>query len=295
MHSNIAKRGSSMGKGTSWADEEVKMLINVWAEANIQQQLDEAVRNKAIFERITSCLRDAGFDKDWVQCRAKLKNLKATYKKVKDNNDRSGRARRACKYFDDIDAILGCRPATQPPGVIESATKSRATTNSPDGSSDSERSDVESYSGDVEQQLEVGRNSEIEQTENGEKEQVENEGQSQSNPGHSDEENERIVKSPPAKKQKTKGKKKMTTAEKITAGMMKAFVEYQERSEEKFLRFEKMRAKEERDYEERMLRLILASQQGSTTPQYPPPPPHAYYGGPSYSHDMQGDSFSSDY
>ena len=42
----------------------------------------------------------------------------------------------------------------------------------------------------------------------------------------------------------------MTTAEKITAGMMKAFVEYQERSEEKCLRFEKMRAKEERDHEE---------------------------------------------
>ena len=75
----------------------------------------------------------------------------------------------------------------------------------------------------MEQQLEGGRNTEIEQAENGEKDQVENEGQSQSNQGHSDEENERIVKSSPAKKQKTKGEKKMTTAEKITAGMMKAF------------------------------------------------------------------------
>ena len=46
---------------------------------------------------------------------------------------------------------------------------------------------------------------------------------------------------------------------------------------------------------ERMLRLILASQQVSAAPQYPPPPPHAYYEGPSYSHDIQGDSFSSDY
>ena len=58
----------------------------------------------------------------------------------------------------------------------------------------------------------------------------------------------------------------MTTPEKISAGMMKAFVDYQERSEEKFLRFEKMRAKEERDHEERMLWVILASQQGSTAP-----------------------------
>ena len=118
MRSDIAKRGSRMAKGTCWVHEEVEMLINILAEANIQQQLDGAVRNKAFFERIASRLHYAGFDKDWVQCRAKLKNLKATYKKVKDNNDKSGRARRAGKYFDDIDAILGCQPATQPPGVI---------------------------------------------------------------------------------------------------------------------------------------------------------------------------------
>ena len=114
--------------------------------------------------------------------------------------------------------------------------------NSPDGSSDGEWLGGESSCGDVEQQLEWVRNGE-------KSKQRLNERQSESNPGYSEKENERILKSTPAKKQKTEGRK-MTTAEKITAGMTKAFVDYRERSEEKLLRFEKMRAQEERDYEE---------------------------------------------
>ena len=54
-----------------------------------------------------------------------------------------------------------------------------------------------------------------------------------------------MQKPPLAKKQKTNGKNKMTIAGKVTAGMMKAFLEYQEKSEAKFLRFEQIRTKEE--------------------------------------------------
>ena len=66
----------------------------------------------------------------------------------------------------------------------------------------------------------------------------------------------------------------MTTAEKVTAAMMKAFVEYQEKSEDKFMKFEP-RAKEDRAHEECMLRRLLVSQQVSHVSQYPP----MYYSG----------------
>ena len=32
-----------MGNGSPWTNEDVKALVSVWAEANIQQQLDGAV------------------------------------------------------------------------------------------------------------------------------------------------------------------------------------------------------------------------------------------------------------
>ena len=48
-----------MGKGESWSGAEVKALINIWMEGNIQEVLDGAVGNKAIYEKIAKCLEDA--------------------------------------------------------------------------------------------------------------------------------------------------------------------------------------------------------------------------------------------
>ena len=69
------------------------------------------------------------------------------------------------------------------------------------------------------------------------------------------------------RKKKTKGKK--TTVENITESMIKMFVEFQERSKERFMKFEVLRAKEDRAHEERLLRLLVALQQPSHVPQYP--------------------------
>ena len=62
-----------------------------------------------------------GFNKEWKQCRAKMKNLKVSYKAVKDNNNRSGRGRKVCRYCKELDEILGNRAATRPPEVLDSS------------------------------------------------------------------------------------------------------------------------------------------------------------------------------
>ena len=96
-----------MGRGNVWTDEEIKTFIGIWGEARIQKELDGAVRNKSVFQRIALRMTEAGFDKDWTQCRAKLKNLKTSYKKAKDSNSRSGRGRVVCRFYDELDAIIG--------------------------------------------------------------------------------------------------------------------------------------------------------------------------------------------
>ena len=188
-----------MGKGASWSSDEVKALLSIWREASIQNELDGAVRNKSVFEKIAKRLQDAGFEKDWVQCRAKVKNLKAIYKKVKDNNARSGRARIVCQNFEMLDAILGARPATKSAEVTEAISDDTGNSDAIDTLNDSS-------------QEEGARGSEPEQNESeqGDCAGEQNEGES----GKDDEEQSRGDKQPPAKKQKRKGKK--TTAEKIT-------------------------------------------------------------------------------
>ena len=110
------------GRGYSWTDAEVKALLVIWAEDKIQQELEGAKRNKVVFENILRKLLESGIKRDWKQCRAKVKNLKTSYKKAKDKNNVSGGPRATCRFFDALDNILGSRPATHTPVLLESAT-----------------------------------------------------------------------------------------------------------------------------------------------------------------------------
>ncbi|KAM6429780.1 bifunctional phosphoribosylaminoimidazole carboxylase/phosphoribosylaminoimidazole succinocarboxamide synthetase [Rhynochetos jubatus] len=92
--------------GKHWTVNEVRALIRIWSDKNIQQQLEGTVRNKRIFEQVAARLQKFGIDRDWKQCRTKYKNLKHEYKSVKSAQD-SGSTSRSMKFFNELDAILG--------------------------------------------------------------------------------------------------------------------------------------------------------------------------------------------
>nr|XP_010304062.1 PREDICTED: trihelix transcription factor PTL-like [Balearica regulorum gibbericeps] len=102
--------------GKHWTVNEVRALIRIWSDKNIQQQLEGTVRNKRIFEQVAARLQKFGIDRDWKQCRTKYKNLKHEYKSVKSAQD-SGSASKSMKFFNELDAILGH-------GTMEHASKS---------------------------------------------------------------------------------------------------------------------------------------------------------------------------
>ena len=66
--------------GFSWSNEEVKALIAIWGEDKVQDELDGAVRNKVVFATISRKMKYLGYDRDWQQCRVKIKNLKKNYR-----------------------------------------------------------------------------------------------------------------------------------------------------------------------------------------------------------------------
>ena len=71
-----------MSRNGAWSDAEVTALISIWGDAEIQKQLDGATRNKSIFLNISRKLKDNGYERDWQQCRAKIKKiLKVTTRK----------------------------------------------------------------------------------------------------------------------------------------------------------------------------------------------------------------------
>ena len=52
--------------------------LAIWGESNIQEELDDAVRNKVVYQEISEKLQQQGYCRDWEQCRTKIKNLKNT-------------------------------------------------------------------------------------------------------------------------------------------------------------------------------------------------------------------------
>ena len=56
------------------------------------------------------------------------KNLKSIYRDIKDHNGETGRGRKTCKFYKELDEILGHRPASIPPVVLDSGTTSNTTT-----------------------------------------------------------------------------------------------------------------------------------------------------------------------
>ena len=63
----------------------------------------------------------AGFDRSGTQCRDKIKKLGAEYRKFKDKHGKTGTGHSSWKFFDDMDKILGHKPATCPPTVIDTS------------------------------------------------------------------------------------------------------------------------------------------------------------------------------
>ncbi|XP_058234510.1 multifunctional protein ADE2 [Hemibagrus wyckioides] len=91
---------SGMEGGRHWSDKEIRALLNIWADREMQVRLQSTHRNKAIFQEMARRLElQHGVVRDWRQCRTKYKNLKYDYKVSKNQG-------RTMRFFAEVDAIL---------------------------------------------------------------------------------------------------------------------------------------------------------------------------------------------
>ena len=103
----------------TWSEEETFKLVEIWGDAEIQALLEGAMRNKHVYDRIAEGMKEAGYVRTGVQCRDKIKKMKTEYKKIKDNNNETGRDRKVWKFYDCMNDILGNKPATRPAIVVD--------------------------------------------------------------------------------------------------------------------------------------------------------------------------------
>ncbi|KAG1648604.1 Trihelix transcription factor GT-4 [Nymphon striatum] len=107
-------------RSEAWFHKETAALIHIWRDDHVQKQLEEMCRNKFVWSDVSKKLKTYGFDRSWSQCKDKMRNLIAKYRKVKNDNNTSGNSFHTFQFYDEIDSILGTRELTQPTNVIES-------------------------------------------------------------------------------------------------------------------------------------------------------------------------------
>lgn len=110
-------------RGQLWKDDETRELILIWGDVEVMRMFDSKHKNGKVYSKIKDRLKAKGFNRSVEQCQTKLKTLRQQYIKIRDMMRRSGESpaiKAKCKHFDELDAFLGTRPATEPDGVIDS-------------------------------------------------------------------------------------------------------------------------------------------------------------------------------
>ncbi|XP_050791880.1 zinc finger and SCAN domain-containing protein 29-like [Gopherus flavomarginatus] len=164
-------------RAPAWNSSKLQDLISVWGEEAVQAQLRSSQRNYDTYGQISQSLLRRGHERDALQCKVKIKELRSAYCKAREGNRRSGAAPTTCRFYKELDAILGCDPTANPRSTMESSeqgevgegveeAESQATVVEGDTPESQEACSQELFSSQEEdsqsQQLEVAREEEAE-------------------------------------------------------------------------------------------------------------------------------------
>uniref|UniRef100_A0A452IB00 Myb/SANT-like DNA-binding domain-containing protein n=1 Tax=Gopherus agassizii TaxID=38772 RepID=A0A452IB00_9SAUR len=111
--------GLPQERAASWPADHIKVLIALWAEAATSHDLSSRGRNRVVYDGISQRLAELGIYRTGDQCREKMKGLKVTYRKAKENNA-AGRPPMRCPFYEEMDQIMQRSDSTRSSLLAES-------------------------------------------------------------------------------------------------------------------------------------------------------------------------------
>ncbi|KAM7162748.1 myb/SANT-like DNA-binding domain-containing protein 7 [Macrochelys suwanniensis] len=106
-----------------WSNTELLDLIAVCGEEAVQSQLRSSQKNFDTFGQISRAMIERGHDRDAMQCRIKVKELRSVYHKAREENSRSGAPPTTCRFYKELDAILGGDPTSVPSTTVDTGER----------------------------------------------------------------------------------------------------------------------------------------------------------------------------
>uniref|UniRef100_A0A674IAD6 C2H2-type domain-containing protein n=1 Tax=Terrapene triunguis TaxID=2587831 RepID=A0A674IAD6_9SAUR len=87
----------------------------------VQSQLRSSRRNYDTFGKVSKDMMERGHDRDALQCRIKVKELRSAYRKARDANGLLGAPPATCRFYKEPDAILGVNPTSTPSTTMDTS------------------------------------------------------------------------------------------------------------------------------------------------------------------------------
>ncbi|XP_050800751.1 zinc finger and SCAN domain-containing protein 29-like [Gopherus flavomarginatus] len=100
-------------RAPAWSKGELMDLISVFEEA-VESQLRFSHRNYDTYGQISKAMMERGHNRDTVQYKVKVKELRSAYCKAREGNHRSGAAPTTCHFYKELDVILAGDPTANP-------------------------------------------------------------------------------------------------------------------------------------------------------------------------------------
>ncbi|XP_077501777.1 uncharacterized protein LOC144112839 [Amblyomma americanum] len=98
----------------SWTDREVECFLALISEKKVSEALDSRrQRNQDVFKDLQAEMANLGYHWTWQQLRNCWKNLKKRFTAERLEQERSGAAPSAWKWYDHMSALLSHRPMVQ--------------------------------------------------------------------------------------------------------------------------------------------------------------------------------------
>ncbi|XP_034610056.1 zinc finger and SCAN domain-containing protein 29-like [Trachemys scripta elegans] len=99
-------------RSPAWTTAELLDLLSIGGEEAVQSQLCWGYRNWDTYGQISRGLCEKGCDQDTLQCREKTKELRKAHHKTREANCHSSASPTTCRFYKELDAILGGYPTS---------------------------------------------------------------------------------------------------------------------------------------------------------------------------------------
>lgn len=98
-------------KKVTWSDKETVLLLEIWGNPQVQQDMKRYPHNTPVYSEIAEKLAACGYRRSADQCYTRIKRLKALYRNCQERSEK-GNDKSEFKFYNILEKILDSQPST---------------------------------------------------------------------------------------------------------------------------------------------------------------------------------------